>query len=98
MDAATAASLAEPPGRTTAAGQAARPLPIVRVRKQRSCGLSVGLGRREAGKRTILQAWLHVLTLGAPLPTLPLWLGTEQVVPLNLEQSYEQACRDLWIA
>ncbi len=50
------------------------------------------------GKRTILQAWSHVLTLGAPLPTLPLWLGTELVVPLNLEQSYEQACRDLWIA
>ena len=50
------------------------------------------------GKRTLLEAWSHPLTLGAPLPTLPLWLGTNLVVPLHLEQSYEQACSDLWIA
>ena len=50
------------------------------------------------GKRTLLQAWSHVLTLGEPLPTLPLWLSTVLVVPLNLEQSYEQACSDLWIS
>jgi hypothetical protein len=31
------------------------------------------------------------------LPTLPLWLDADRVVLLNLEQSYEQACRDLWI-
>ncbi len=50
------------------------------------------------GKRTLLQTWSHVLTLGESLPTLPLWLGTDVVVPLNLEQSYEQACSDLAIA
>ena len=50
------------------------------------------------GKRTLLEAWSHVLTLEEPLPTLPLWLSTDLVVPLNLEQSYEQACSDLWIA
>lgn len=50
------------------------------------------------GKRTLLEAWSHALTPGQPLPTLPLWLSTELVVPLNLEQSYEQACGDLWIA
>lgn len=33
-----------------------------------------------------------------PLPTLPLWLTENLVVPLDLEQSYEQACHDLWIA
>jgi hypothetical protein len=49
------------------------------------------------GKRTILEAWTHELTLGQPLPTLPLWLSRELVVPLDLEQSYEQACCDLWI-
>ena len=49
------------------------------------------------GKRTLLEAWSHSLILGAPLPTLPLWLGTNRVVPLHLEQSYEQACNDLWI-
>jgi hypothetical protein len=49
------------------------------------------------GTRTLLQAWSHVLALEQPLPTLPLWLGTDLVVPLNLEQSYEQACNDLSI-
>jgi hypothetical protein len=48
-------------------------------------------------KRTILEAWSHVLTVGQPLPTLPLWLTADRVVPLDLEQSYEQACHDLWI-
>jgi hypothetical protein len=50
------------------------------------------------GKRTLLEAWSHVLTPGEPLPTLPLWLGGDLVVPLDLEQSYEQACSDLGIA
>jgi Protein of unknown function (DUF4058) len=50
------------------------------------------------GKRTLLEAWSHGLTLERPLPTLPLWLGTNLVVPLNLEQSYEQACSDLSLA
>jgi hypothetical protein len=48
-------------------------------------------------KRTLLEAWSHVLTLGQPLPTLPLWLTADLVIPLDLEQSYEQACHDLWI-
>ena len=52
--------------------------------------------RRE--KRTLLEAWSHGLTLGEPLPTLPLWLSKHLVIPLNLEQSYQQACSDLWIA
>jgi hypothetical protein len=50
------------------------------------------------GIRTLLEAWSHVLTLEEPLPTLPLWLSADLVVPLNLEQGYEQACGDLWIA
>ncbi len=49
------------------------------------------------GKRTLLEAWSRVLTLEEPLPTLPLWLSTDLVVPLNLESSYEQACSDLSI-
>ncbi len=49
-------------------------------------------------ERTLLEAWLHVLALENPLPTLPLWLSRDIVVPLNLEQSYEQACDDLSIA
>ncbi len=50
------------------------------------------------GKRTLLEAWSNGLNLGQPLPTLPLWLSTDLVVPLDLEQSYEQACADLSIA
>ena len=48
-------------------------------------------------KRTILEAWSNELTIGQPLPTLPLWLSRDLVVPLNLEASYEQACSDIWI-
>lgn len=50
------------------------------------------------GKRTILESWSHRLTVGQVLPTLPLWLSDVQVIPLDLEASYEHACRDLWIA
>ncbi len=48
-------------------------------------------------EKTMLETWSHILTVGQPLPTLPLWLSAELVIPLDLEQSYEQACHDLWI-
>ncbi len=47
--------------------------------------------------RTLLEAWSNLLVLGQPLPTLPLWLSENLVIPLDLEPSYEQACHDLWI-
>jgi hypothetical protein len=50
------------------------------------------------GKRTLLEAWSYALAVGRALPTLPLWLSEGRAVPLDLEQSYEQACSDLWIA
>ena len=46
----------------------------------------------------VLESWSHALVVGQPLPQLPLWLAEALVIPLDLEQSYEQACRDLWIA
>jgi hypothetical protein len=49
------------------------------------------------GPPALLQSWSELLVLGQPLPNLPLWLAETLVVPLDLEQSYEQACRDLWI-
>jgi hypothetical protein len=49
------------------------------------------------GTRAKLDAWSHTLVVGQLLPTLPLWLHDDLVVALNLEQSYEQACSDLWI-
>jgi hypothetical protein len=48
-------------------------------------------------ERAILETWSHVLAVGQPLPTLPLWLTAVRVVPLDLDQSYEQACDDLSI-
>ena len=51
--------------------------------------------RREP--RALLESWSKALAVGQPLPTLPLWLADALVVPLDLEESYERTCRDLWI-
>lgn len=47
--------------------------------------------------RAVLQTWSHALSVGQPLPTLPLWLTADLCIPLDLEKSYEQACDDLSI-
>ena len=52
---------------------------------------------RRKGKRELLEAWSNALVLKQPLPTLPLWLAPDRVVPLDLEPSYEKACDDLSI-
>jgi len=46
----------------------------------------------------VLETWSHVLSLNHPLPVVPLWLSEELAVPLDLESSYEQTCRDLRIS
>lgn len=51
----------------------------------------------ERGEEKALQTWSRTLTIGEQLPTLPLWLSESLAVPLDLEVSYENACRDLWI-
>lgn len=48
-------------------------------------------------RRMLLQTWSYPLRLGQALPTLPLWLSEKLAVPLDLEQSYEQTCHDLWL-
>ncbi len=48
----------------------------------------------EAGR---LETWSHPLAIGQALPTLPLWLASDLAVPLELEPSYEEACRVLRI-
>lgn len=52
---------------------------------------------RPTGATRMLETWNHPLTVGQPLPTLPLWLTETFAVPLELEESYEQTCRDLRI-
>ena len=51
--------------------------------------------RREEAR--LLETWSHLLEIGRPLPTLPLWLTETLSVPLELESSYEQTCRILRI-
>src|SRR5439155_8226446 len=41
------------------------------------------------------QAWTEALTLAAPLPRLPLWLGLDLAIPLDLEASYLDTCASL---
>jgi hypothetical protein len=44
-----------------------------------------------------LQAWPTALTLDSPLPQVPLWLGVDICVPLDLEATYQMTCTDLRI-
>lgn len=53
---------------------------------------------RPRGVKMWLEAWSRPLAIDEPLPVLPLWLSEDLAVPLDLETSYEQTCRDLRIA
>ncbi|MGL4555070.1 MAG: DUF4058 family protein [Gemmataceae bacterium] len=53
---------------------------------------------RRSRRRHQVQAWEHALEVGAPLPTLPLWISESQYVPLELERTYEETCKGLRIA
>ena len=44
-----------------------------------------------------LESWAHPLSVGGPLPTLPLWLADNFAVPLELEVSYSDTCRAIGI-
>lgn len=39
--------------------------------------------------------WPYTFSIGSSLPTLPIWLTDDLAVPLDLEASYEHACRVL---
>lgn len=45
-----------------------------------------------------LETWCYPLKVNETLPVLPLWLSDTLAIPLDLEASYEQTCRDLRIA
>jgi Protein of unknown function (DUF4058) len=45
-----------------------------------------------------VEAWPEVLTLGKPLPELPLWLALDLCIPVRLEDSYLAACQSLRIS
>lgn len=52
---------------------------------------------RPRGISRWLETWSRPFVIGEPLPVLPLWLSDELAIPLDLEASYEQTCRDLRI-
>lgn len=56
--------------------------------------ITVYASRPEAGEEW-LDKWLHPLQIGERLPTVPLWLGPDLVAPVELEESYREACTDL---
>ena len=43
-------------------------------------------------KQWLLEMWSYPLTIGRPLPKVPLWVADDLVVPLELEESYEESC------
>ena len=48
-----------------------------------------------ANAGTQLEMWPELLQIGRELPTLPLWIGPEFSLPLDLEESYTAACGTL---
>ncbi len=59
---------------------------------------AVALRALRTTDRWRVETWPHELTLGQPLPTLPLWISDTTFVPVELEASYEDTCRALRIA
>lgn len=53
---------------------------------------------RTVSRQARLENWAHHLTIGQPLPGLPLWLTTDTSVTLDLDGSYEDTCRILGIS
>jgi hypothetical protein len=55
-------------------------------------------GRKRIRGRPLLDTWFYPMSVGQPLPTLPIWLDVDLGVFLELETSYEETCRVLHIA
>jgi hypothetical protein len=54
--------------------------------------------RKPPDRRPLLDMWYSPMSVGQPLPTLPIWLSPNLHVLLPLEASYEETCRLLHIA
>ena len=52
---------------------------------------------RHNGRPRLMDNWYHPLRIGEALPTLPIWLMENWAISLDLESSYEEACRLLRI-
>jgi len=60
--------------------------------------VSLRARKRPRKRLSLLDAWYFPLTVGHPLPTIPLWLSPSLRVELPLEPSYQETCRLLRIA
>ncbi|MEW6282006.1 MAG: DUF4058 domain-containing protein [Candidatus Eremiobacterota bacterium] len=48
----------------------------------------------ERDRQACLDVWTEPLSLGAPLPTLPLWMRGNLCVPLDLQAAYGRTCEE----
>ena len=55
------------------------------------CAISYNVGGLADPPGRFLDIWRRSLTIGSPLPTLPLWLTGDQLVPVDLEFTYSRA-------
>ncbi|MBX9627345.1 MAG: hypothetical protein K2X82_26315 [Gemmataceae bacterium] len=56
---------------------------------------AVKTGPPKQGDAARFDGWPHPLAVGEPFPTVPLWLAPDLAVPLELELTYEAACKSL---
>jgi Protein of unknown function (DUF4058) len=54
---------------------------------------AIGYRPTRRGDADLIDAWPSVLSVGAELPIVPLWLRGFRSIPLELELTYEEACR-----
>ena len=60
------------------------------------CAVAYRPVHRDAGVQ--IEVWFSPITIGQTLPTLPLYLDVDLVVPIDLEATYASACRKLRLA
>ena len=88
------------PGAGAAGGPAVQgPASLLHATAYRATGrgTAAGAAAGAAMAASRLDVWPQPLRLGAPLPTLPLWLDPDLCLPLRLEESYAATCESLRI-
>lgn len=51
--------------------------------------------KRLLNQKSRIETWSYALSIGHPLPSLPIWLNENDMISLELETSYEQTCQVL---
>lgn len=60
--------------------------------------ISYRVGEPAASGGRLLAIWRRPLTVGAPLPSLPLALNTDEAIDIDLESTYMRAAADAYLA